>query len=366
LATTTTNAADLEHMRAALLLAERGLGRVWPNPAVGCVIVDRAGHVVGRGWTQPGGRPHAETEALEMAGDEAHGATAYVTLEPCSHHGKTPPCADALIAAGINRCVVALQDPYPEVNGRGLRWLQDAGVAVELGLLGEEAADLNGGFLTHVATGRPMVTLKLATSLDGRIATRSGQSKWITGETARAHGHRLRVTHDAIMIGSGTAVADDPALTSRLPGLEGRSPLRIVMDRRLRLPVESKLVQSAPDHRTVLITRAGHPASALERYRGRDVEVIEADTLDAALAALGGLGVTRLLVEGGATLAATLVRADRVDRLHWFRAAGIIGGDGLASIGEIGLDAVSGMTRFERTGLGSAGGDTVETYRRKP
>jgi len=352
-------------MRAALLLAERGLGRVWPNPAVGCVIVDPSGHVVGRGWTQPGGRPHAETEALKMAGAGAKGGTAYVTVEPCSHHGKTPPCADALIAAGIARCVVALEDPYPKVNGQGLQRLKAAGITVDVGLLGAEAAALNVGFLTRVASGRPMVTLKLATTLDGRIATRSGQSKWITGETARAQGHRLRATHDAIMIGSGTAIADDPQLNCRLPGLEERSPVRIVVDRRLRLPVESKLVQSAPNRRTILITRTGHPKASLERYQSHDVEIIEADGIDVSLGALGKLGITRLLVEGGASLAAALIQADRVDRLHWFRAPGIVGGDGLASIGEIGLDQVSRMTRFERIGLNSAGDDTIEIYRRK-
>jgi diaminohydroxyphosphoribosylaminopyrimidine deaminase/5-amino-6-(5-phosphoribosylamino)uracil reductase len=353
-------------MRAALLLAERGLGRVWPNPAVGCVIVDQSGHVVGRGWTQPGGRPHAETEALKMAGAAAKGGTAYVTLEPCSHHGKTPPCADALIAAGIKRCVAALEDPYPKVNGQGIQRLKAAGIAVDVGLMGEEATELNLGFLTRVATGRPMVTLKLATSLDGRIATRTGESKWITGETARALGHRLRASHDAIMIGSGTAIADDPQLNCRLPGLEERSPVRIVMDRRLRLPVESKLVQTAPNRRTILVTEAGHPATGLDRYRGHDIEVIEATGVDAALSALGSLGITRVLVEGGATLAAALINADRVDRLHWFRAPGVIGGDGLASIGEIGLDEVSRMRRFERIGLSSAGADAIEIYRRKP
>jgi diaminohydroxyphosphoribosylaminopyrimidine deaminase/5-amino-6-(5-phosphoribosylamino)uracil reductase len=352
-------------MRAALLLAERGLGRVWPNPAVGCVIVDAAGHVVGRGWTQPGGRPHAETEALKMAGTAARGATAYVTLEPCSHHGKTPPCADALILAGISRCVVALEDPYPAVNGQGIQRLTAAGVAVEVGLMGEQAEELNLGFLTRIRTGRPAVTLKLATSLDGRIATRSGQSRWITGDAARAQGYRLRATHDAIMIGSNTAIADDPQLNCRLPGLEDRSPIRVVMDRRLRLPVESKLVQSAPNRRTILITRAGHPAASLERYRAYDVEIAEAEGVEAALRALGGLGITRLLAEGGAILAAALLKAHLVDRLHWFRAPGVIGGDGLASIGEIGLDEVSRMTRFERIGQGTAGGDGIEIYRRK-
>jgi diaminohydroxyphosphoribosylaminopyrimidine deaminase/5-amino-6-(5-phosphoribosylamino)uracil reductase len=352
-------------MRAALLLAERGLGRVWPNPAVGCVITDEVGRVVGRGWTQPGGRPHAETEALKLAGTAARGGTAYVTLEPCSHHGKTPPCADAVIVAGIKRCVVALEDPYPAVNGEGIKRLKGAGIAVDVGLLREEAAALNEGFLKRIRSGRPMVTLKLATSLDGRIATRIGESRWITGETARAHGHRLRATHDAIMIGSGTALADDPQLNCRLPGLEERSPIRIVMDRRLRLPVESKLVQSAPNRRTILVTRTGHPPASFERYRAHDIEIVEADSIDAGLSAIGGLGVTRLLVEGGAGLAAALIQADLVDRLHWFRAPGVIGGDGLASIGEIGLDELSRMARVERIGLDSAGGDTIEIYCRK-
>src|SRR5262245_46116524 len=193
-------------MRTALLLGERGLGRVAPNPAVGCIITDAAGHVVGRGWTQPGGRPHAETEALRMAGEKARGGTAYVTLEPCSHHGKTPPCADALIAAGIKRCVVALGDPFPEVNGRGIQMLKEAGIDVEVGLLAAEAEEANLGFLTKVRLNRPMVTLKIASSLDGRIATTSGDSKWITGDLARSHGHRLRATHDAILIGIGTAL----------------------------------------------------------------------------------------------------------------------------------------------------------------
>jgi diaminohydroxyphosphoribosylaminopyrimidine deaminase/5-amino-6-(5-phosphoribosylamino)uracil reductase len=360
-------------MRAALLLAERGLGRVWPNPAVGCVIVDAGGHVVGRGFTQPGGRPHAETEALRMASIAARGATAYVTLEPCSHHGKTPPCADALVQASIARCVVALEDPDPRVNGAGIRRLREAGIAVDAGLCAAEAAELNAGFLSRVQRKRPFVTLKLATSLDGRIATHNGDSKWITGEAARARGHLLRATHDAILIGSGTAIVDDPALTSRLPGLEERSPVRVVLDSRLRLPLTSRLVETAGKSATYLVTVLGHPAATLEKIRGRNVKVLEIypdpdgrPALSAVLEALGSAGITRVLVEGGAQTAAAFLKADLVDRVVWFRAPGLIGGDGLASVAEIGLDSVARMTRFERQSLQEIGEDIVETYRRRP
>src|SRR5262245_54706539 len=222
---TDQRSVDLEHMGAALSLAARNLGQTWPNPAVGCVIVDASGHVVGRGFTQRGGRPHAETEALKVAGGRARGGTAYVTLEPCAHHGKTPPCADALVAAGIARCVAAIEDPDPRVSGSGLATLRAAGISVDTGVLAERAKDLNIGFLTRIRAGRPFVALKLATSLDGRIATRSGESRWITGEAARAFGHLLRATHDAIAVGSGTVLTDDPELTCRLEGLEDRSPV---------------------------------------------------------------------------------------------------------------------------------------------
>ena len=209
---------DLRWMRAAFALARRGLGNVWPNPAVGCVLV-RDGRVVGRGWTQPGGRPHAETEALRRAGALARGATAYVSLEPCSHWGRTSPCADALIAAGVRRVVAALEDPDPRVSGSGIARLREAGIAVETGLGAAEAAEINAGFLTRQRLGRPLVTLKLATSLDGKIATATGESQWITGPSARAYAHKLRAEHDAIMVGTGTVLADDPQLTCRLPGL---------------------------------------------------------------------------------------------------------------------------------------------------
>jgi diaminohydroxyphosphoribosylaminopyrimidine deaminase/5-amino-6-(5-phosphoribosylamino)uracil reductase len=359
-------------MRTALLLAERGLGRVAPNPAVGCVVTDANGHVVGRGWTQAGGRPHAETEALRMAGAAARGGTAYVTLEPCSHHGKTPPCADAVVEAGIKRCVVALKDPYPEVDGRGIQRLKDAGIEVELGLLQEEAEEVNLGFLTRVRENRPMVTLKIASSLDGRIATRARDSKWITGELARAHGHRLRATHDAILVGSGTVLADDPELTCRLPGLEDRSPVRIVVDGRLRTPLTGKLLQTAGKVRTVLLTNRGQDKKKRQPYVDAGVEALAVIGDEHGhphppyvMAALAELGITRVLIEGGAAVAAAYLKAGLVDRIHWFRAPGIIGGDGLASIAEIGLDSPEHMNRFERTALFAAGADMVEIYRKK-
>ncbi|MGY4803023.1 bifunctional diaminohydroxyphosphoribosylaminopyrimidine deaminase/5-amino-6-(5-phosphoribosylamino)uracil reductase RibD, partial [Teichococcus aerofrigidensis] len=220
-------AQDVAQMRAALALAARGLGNTWPNPAVGCVIV-KEGVVVGRGWTAPGGRPHAETEALRRAGAAARGATAYVTLEPCCHWGRTPPCADALIAAGVARVVVAMQDPDPRVDGAGLRRLREAGIAVASGMLEAEARALNAGFLKRLASGLPLLTLKLATTLDGRIATRAGESQWITGPAARRAAHALRGRHDAVLVGSGTALADDPDLTCRLPGFAPVPTVRVV------------------------------------------------------------------------------------------------------------------------------------------
>src|SRR5713226_5495304 len=246
---------DETAMRAALALARRGLGRVWPNPAVGCVVA-RDGRVVGRRWTQPGGRPHAETEALARAGEAAHGATAYVSLEPCSHWGKTPPCADALIAAGLGRVVVALEDPDPRVAGGGVARLRAAGIAVEAGLGAAEAAEINAGFFQRVRLGRPLVTLKLATSLDGRIATASGESRWITGPAARERAHLLRATHDGILVGTDTVLADNPQLTCRLPGLDAHSPVRVVIDRQLRIPLDAHIFAEARQVPTWVVTLA--------------------------------------------------------------------------------------------------------------
>src|SRR5438874_4923544 len=250
-----STSTDLAMMRAALALARRGLGTTWPNPSVGCAIVNN-GHVVGRGWTGRGGRPHGEREALRRAGAAAQGATAYVTLEPCSHWGQTPPCADALIAAGLRRVIVALEDPDARVAGSGIEGLRKAGLAVERGLCAAEAAELNAGFLQRVRLGRPLVTLKLATSLDGRIAMASGESRWITGPAARERAHLLRATHDAILVGTDTVIGDNPELTCRLPGLAEHSPVRVVIDRRLRIPLDALVFAEARQIPTWLLTLA--------------------------------------------------------------------------------------------------------------
>ena len=351
-------------MRAALSLAARHLGQTWPNPAVGCVIVDAAGHVVGRGSTQPGGRPHAETEALTMAGARAKGGTAYVTLEPCSHHGKTPPCAEALIASGVKRVVSALEDPDPRVSGGGHAKLRAAGIAVESGLLAEAATDLNAGFLKRIREGLPLIALKLATSADGRTATRAGDSKWITGEAARAFGHRLRATHDAIAVGSGTVLADDPELTCRLPGLEHRSPVRVIFDRRGRTPATAKLLIGGSPTWVV-----GEQTSLTLNLQKQQQSIeIAANTGEAwlrdACRALAGKGITRLLIEGGATLATAFLTAGLVDRIYWFRAPLIIGGDGLSGIGPLSADRLTQALGFRMADQRRLGNDVLELYER--
>jgi diaminohydroxyphosphoribosylaminopyrimidine deaminase/5-amino-6-(5-phosphoribosylamino)uracil reductase len=360
---------DLRSMRAALALARRGLGAVWPNPAVGCIIVDR-GRVVGRGWTQPGGRPHGETEALGRAGKAARGATAYVSLEPCCHWGHTPPCTDALIAAGIRRVVVALEDPDPRVAGDGVRRLRAAGLEVETGLCEAEAAEINAGFFCRLRKGRPLVTLKLATSLDGRIATSRGESQWITGPPARERAHALRAAHDAIMVGTGTVLADDPQLTCRLPGLACRSPVRVVVDRHLRIPPTMRLISDAGAVPTWILTLPSADATRRQALLGAGAAVIDMDSgpdgngsLAAALAALGERGITRLLVEGGGRLAAAFARAGLIDRLIWVHAPMLIGGDGVPAIAEVGLETLSRAPAFVRLSTEMVGDDVLTVFR---
>ena len=357
-------------MRAALALARRGLGNAWPNPAVGCVLV-KEGRVIGRGWTQPGGRPHAETEALRRAGAAARGATAYVTLEPCSHHGRTPPCCEALAEAGIARVVMAMRDPDPRVNGRGLAMLRCAGIVVEEGLLEGEARALNAGFFRRIQAGMPVVTLKLASTLDGRIATATGESRWITGEAARREVHALRARHDAILVGSGTVLADDPDLTCRIPGMERVPMLRVVADARLRTPPSARLVQSARVAPVLVMTAPGHPPAAQAPFIAAGADIITAPAhagggldLPSLLRALGRRGVTRVLAEGGAGLAAALLRQGLVDRLVWFHAPAVMGGDGHPALEGLRLAALSAMPRFRRVALRALGDDMLSEFER--
>ncbi len=357
-------------MRAALALARRSLGRTWPNPAVGCVIV-QDGKVVGRGRTRDGGRPHAEVDALNQAGEAARGATVYVTLEPCSHFGKSPPCADALIEAGVAKVVSAMEDPNPKVNGQGHARLKEAGIVVDVGDSAKEAAEINAGFLMRVREGRPLFHLKLATSLDGHIATASGESKWITGEAARADGHRLRAIHDAVLVGIGTVAADDPDLTSRLPGLAAYSPIRIVLDSKARLAPSSKLATTARQTPVWLLCTRAAPAAARAASHECAVDVIEvaADPggrVDIAAAAreLGKRGLTRVLIEGGGAVAAAFLKANLVDRLSLYHGGRALGADSRSAVGPLGLRKLDFAPRFSLVSSRVVGADTLETWRR--
>ncbi|MGA0539316.1 bifunctional diaminohydroxyphosphoribosylaminopyrimidine deaminase/5-amino-6-(5-phosphoribosylamino)uracil reductase RibD [Neotabrizicola sp. VNH66] len=358
--------ADEIHMAHALRLAARGLGTTWPNPSVGCVLV-RDGRILGRGWTQPGGRPHAERVALAAAGD-ATGATAYVTLEPCAHHGKTSPCAEALVAAGVARVVTALTDPDPRVAGRGHAILRTAGIAVTEGILADEARRVTAGFLKRVTQGLPLVTLKLATTLDGRIATATGESRWITGPDARRMVHAMRMMHDAVMVGSGTAAADDPDLTVRDMG-SPHQPVRIVLDSRLAHSPDSRLGRSAKDHPVWLVHGPDAPGPARTAWEATGARLIEAPPAadgrtdpEAALRALAGRGLTRIFCEGGAGLAARLIRQGLADDLAVFHAGTLIGAEGTAALGPLGLAALADAPRFTLRETRQIGADTLSLW----
>jgi diaminohydroxyphosphoribosylaminopyrimidine deaminase/5-amino-6-(5-phosphoribosylamino)uracil reductase len=350
---------DLGHMRHALALARRALGTTAPNPAVGCVIVSPEGRVVGRGITQTGGRPHAETVALAEAGEAARGATAYVTLEPCAHQGETPPCARALVDAGLARVVAALEDPDPRVAGKGIAMLWDAGVQVATGVLADEAAELNAGFFLRVSENRPLVTLKIAQSLDGKTATVSGQSQWITGPQARRFGHLLRAQHDAILVGIETALADDPELTCRIAGLEDRSPLRVVLDTRLRLKPGSKLTKTPPA--TLVFTTVDGKLDGVETIRvARDAR--GRPDVGAVLNELARRGITRLLVEGGAGVHASFLDRGLADRLEIFRAPVVLGASGRNGIDALAALDLDEAARFVPLRKRVLGPDLLESF----
>jgi diaminohydroxyphosphoribosylaminopyrimidine deaminase/5-amino-6-(5-phosphoribosylamino)uracil reductase len=328
--------ADHEQpMRTALSLARDQLGRTWPNPSVGAVIV-KNGDIIASAATATGGRPHAETQAIAQAGDHCKGSTLYVTLEPCSHHGKTPPCVDAVISAGFSTVVIACGDPNPEVNGQGIAKLKAAGINVIEGICQQDAEDINRGFFSVIEKGRPFISLKIATSLDGKIADNHGKSQWITSERAREYGQLLRSQYDAIATGIGTVLADDPLLTCRLPGLEDRSPVRIVYDRRQRLPASSRLVQSAGNPPVWVVTDKTMNNNGL--YQA-NIDYIAIDGtsetwLENSVKQLANKGITRLLIEAGAGLSTAFLQSGLVDRMYWFRAPLVIGNDGLAAFGD--------------------------------
>jgi diaminohydroxyphosphoribosylaminopyrimidine deaminase/5-amino-6-(5-phosphoribosylamino)uracil reductase len=341
----------------------RELGHTWPNPAVGALIVRHEPDgpmIVGRGWTQRGGRPHAETMALEQAGDSARGATCYVSLEPCSHHGRTPPCADALAKAGIARVVSAIEDPDDRVKSRGHAILRDAGIAVETGVCVEAATVANAGHLMRTGEGRPWVTLKLAVSRDRMIAGPGGTPFAITGEPARAVAHMLRATNDAILVGIGTALADDPLLTCRLPGMADRSPVRVVLDTSLRLPETARmLADGGPPVWLVAGSEASTERQArLEKQRATVISA--SGGIRGALQALAGRGITRLLVEGGAAVAASLADGDLIDEAVIFDAAVDIGADGVPAGSA--LAAITGNGAYRRVDRARLGEDVMTTY----
>jgi len=341
------------------------MGRVWPNPAVGCVIV-KDGQIIGRSWTADGGRPHAETQALAQAGAAAAGATAYVTLEPCAHHGKTPPCSQALIDASIARVVVAADDPDTRVAGRGIAMLRAAGVTVDCGVGQAQAEWDHAGFLMRNTVGRPFVTLKLAGTLDGRIATATGESQWITGPEARRAVHMMRARHDAVMVGAGTVRADDPSLTVRGLGID-RQPVRVIVSQAMKIPPSKVLAETAQDVPVWICHAEG--ADVAEWTAKGAVSLpcaTSANQVDprAAMTALAEKGITRVFCEGGGMLAASLLNAGLVDELVAFSAGVVIGAEGTPMLGALGVDQLAMAPRFALASVRPIGPDICHTWRR--
>jgi diaminohydroxyphosphoribosylaminopyrimidine deaminase / 5-amino-6-(5-phosphoribosylamino)uracil reductase len=369
---TAEKAADLRFMQLALTLGRRGQGRSWPNPAVGAVVVND-GVIVGRGWTQPGGRPHAEPEALKRAGEAARGATLYVTLEPCSHFGRSPPCADAVIAAGIARVVSAIEDPNPEVAGQGHAKLRAAGIVVDVGLGAKEAARDHAGHFRRIRDKRPHVILKLAVSSDDKIGAAGRKPVAITGEAAKARVHLLRAQCDAVLVGIGTVQADDPLLTCRLPGMEAQSPVRVVLDRALRISGTSRLVHSARETPLWVMTSSLSEAPAAMKLGAAGAQVIRVATtttpppgldLVNVLHALAEKGITRLLVEGGARVASSFVTAGLADEIWLLRGPDAVGADGIAALDALPLTAMTQSPTFKRCASETLQQDTLTIYER--
>lgn len=352
-------------MQVALAASRRAEGRSGANPPVGCAIVSVQGALVAVGHTAPGGRPHAETEAIAMAGDAARGATAYVTLEPCAHTGETGPCADALVTAGIARVVIAIRDPDSRVNGRGIERLAEAGVDIQIGVEAEAARRVMGGFLSRVGRKRPLVTWKTATSLDGMIALGDGAKRWVTGPAMRRYVHLQRSRSDGLLSAIGTVLADDPEFTCRTIGLESDSPHRFILDANLRTPPDARLLASAPEvGLTIFCREDSDPQAAVAlREEGAEVQSVAMDTagrlaLDEVMQAIAETGCGNLMVEGGGKLGASLLRDGYVDRILWTRSAHLIGHDGIPAIGALGTTSLPEAPAFTITSEGRFAGDS--------
>jgi diaminohydroxyphosphoribosylaminopyrimidine deaminase/5-amino-6-(5-phosphoribosylamino)uracil reductase len=360
---------DERYMKLALALGARGLGHTWPNPAVGAVIV-KDGVIVGRGWTQPGGRPHAETVALKRAGEAAGGATIYVSLEPCSHKGRTPPCADAIIKAGVARVVSALEDPNPEVAGAGHKKLTEKGIQVDVGLCADEARRTHAGHIRRITAGRPHVTLKLAISSDEKVGLAGRRAIQLTGEEAGDHVFRIRAQNDAIMVGVGTVLADNPALTCRLPGMFELSPIRVVLDSQLRVPLAAHVIATVRETPTWVFAVQGASGIAAEILTDRGAKVFRVGSregkleLPDILKVLADEGITRLMVEGGPTVAGSFVEADLVDEAVLFHARQAIGTEGIDALEGMPLTALTQSPRLKLRSTEQYGADRADFFER--
>ena len=359
------NLQDEEFMQEALRLARNAAGRTSPNPLVGAVIV-REGRIVGAGWHRKAGTPHAEIHALNMAGNLAKGATLYVTLEPCSHYGRTGPCAEAVVKAGIKRVVIGMGDPNPKVAGKGIAILERAGIEVRCGVLEDEARALNEVFLKWIATQKPFVVLKTAMSLDGKIATHTGKSQWITGEAARQRVHEYRDTYDGIMVGIGTVLADNPSLTARLPDGQGKNPVRIVVDSKARTPLDAKLVTDGAAL-TIIAVTAKAPQERVQALKDKGVAIMvvgdgEQVDMDLLMRKLGEMEICSVFVEGGGQVNFSLLKAGLVDKVHAFIAPKLIGGrEALTPVEGEGFAELTEAVELERTTVETIGQDILLT-----
>jgi len=352
---------DIHYMSAALSMAQRGLGRVWPNPSVGCVVVKKS-VILASARTADGGRPHAETIALEKAGRAAKGASVYVTLEPCAHEGQTPPCTKALIDAGVRRVVIGARDVDPRVSGAGVRLLQEAGIDVHVGVLEKECKAMNAGFFLKMQKKRPLVTLKTACSLDGKVALKNGKSQWITGDLARRHVHLLRARHDAVLCGIGTVLADDPCLTARFDGIDHR-PVRVVLDGDLETPLDSRLVKTARDVPLWLF----HIAMSEEKERslakkGVRLFCVQEKAIAPILTILAEEGMTCIMVEGGRRIHTAFLKEGFCDALYLYRAPCVLGGDGLSAFGAMDIEDLAQRHNLSLQKTRRLGQDSLEIY----